>query len=85
MRRPSNRALVGDIGYDGIYVPFPATPNQRCGGAGFYRRAYASFRHNKQCNVGFLDGRVASLSYGQIPDHAQYGRTLDPDEFWRDY
>ncbi len=85
VRRPSNRALVGDIGYDGIYVPFPTTPNQRCGGAGFHRRLYASFRHNKQCNVGFLDGRVASLSYGQIPDHAQYGKTLDPDEFWRDY
>ncbi|MBQ7695258.1 MAG: hypothetical protein IJT50_09065 [Lentisphaeria bacterium] len=50
-----------------------------------YRRSRFSFRHGKKTNIGFIDGHVKELEYGKVPDTPQYGRTLDPDEFYREY
>jgi len=85
-RKPGTRMLSGEIGYDGIYSPFPATVTQRCGANALYRRDVAfSFRHSKQCNVGFLDGHVKSMKYNEVPLYPNYGRTYDPNEFYREY
>ena len=84
-RRPSGRMLSGEIGYDGVYSPFPATVTQRGGATSLWRRSYFSYRHSLTTNVGFLDGHIKAMKYNEIPDHAQYGRLYDPNEFYRDY
>ena len=77
--------LSGDIGYDEIYSIAPA-PNTRFGGAcSIYSRARFSFRHGAATNVGFLDGHIKLMKYGEVPYNARAGHTNDPDEFYREY
>ena len=85
VRRASSRMLCGDQGYDGIYSRFPATVTIFGYGASLYGRSRFSYRHGKKTNVGFIDGHVKDLEYYQVPYTGQYGRTYDPDEFWREY
>ena len=84
-RKPSARVLCGEIGYDGIYSPYPATPTTFAGAPALYARWRFSYRHNKQTNVGFIDGHIKLLSYGDVPLNANYGTLYDPNEFYREY
>ena len=84
-RKPSARMLCGEIGYDGIYSKVPATPSTFSGATAHYSRARFSYRHNKQTNIGFIDGHIKLLSYGQVPLNPNYGTLYDPDGFYREY
>ena len=84
-KKPSARMLCGEIGYDGIYSRFPAAPTTFSGSTAHYARSRFSYRHNKQTNVGFLDGHVKLLSYGQVPLNANSGALYDPNEFYREH
>lgn len=77
---PSGRFFMGDIGYDGVYKL-----TYSGGGVGAHRRSYVAFKHDLKTNVAFVDGHVARLTYQEMPDHAQYGKTVDPKEFYRRY
>lgn len=83
--KPSARMLCGEIGYDGIYSPYPAAATIFSGANALYGRGRFSFRHNKKTNVGFMDGHVKQLSYGEVPLNANYGTRYDPDGFYREY
>ena len=85
VRKASGRMLCGDLGYDGIYSPFPSTLKIFGYGASIYQRSRFSYRHGKKTNIGFIDGHVKEMEYGKVPYTAQYGRTFDPDEFYREY
>ena len=85
-RNPSSRMLSGEIGYDGVYKPLPTVENSRSGGASsLCNRASFCYRHNRQTNVGFVDGHIRLMSYSEIPLHTELGTTYDPNEFFRDY
>ena len=84
-RKPSARMLCGEIGYDGVYAMPPAVPTTRSGANAHYARGRFCFRHSKQTNVGFLDGHIKLLSYGEVPLNPNYGATYDPNEFYREF
>lgn len=81
-KNPSGRLFLGEIGYDGVWNVNMATGNSA---AYAHRRSVLSFRHDRSTNVGFVDGHVAAMAYQEVPDHAQYGPTIDPKEFYRSY
>ena len=85
VRKASSRMLCSEVGRDGVYRPIPATVTVTGGGASLYKREYFSYRHDKKTNVGFIDGHIKLLSYGQVPLEPNHGRTYDPDEFYREY
>ena len=84
-RKPSARMLCGEIGYDGVYSKVPAAPTTFAGGNAHYARGRFSYRHSKQTNIGFLDGHLKLLSYGQVPLNPNYGTLYDPNEFYREF
>ncbi|MBQ7695398.1 MAG: prepilin-type N-terminal cleavage/methylation domain-containing protein [Lentisphaeria bacterium] len=84
-RKPSARMLCGEIGYDGVYSRVPAAPSTFAGGNAHYARGRFSYRHSKQTNIGFLDGHLKLLSYGQVPLNPNYGTLYDPNEFYREF
>ena len=80
VHNPSGRFFMGDLGYDGVYKL-----TYGGGGAGAHRRSSVAFKHDLKTNVAFVDGHAARLSYQEMPDHAQYGKSVDPKEFYRRY
>ena len=84
-KKPSARMLCGEIGYDGVYSKVPAAPTTFAGGNALYARGRFSYRHSKQTNIGFLDGHLKLLSYGQVPLNPNYGTLYDPNEFYREF
>jgi prepilin-type N-terminal cleavage/methylation domain-containing protein/prepilin-type processing-associated H-X9-DG protein len=84
-RAPSSRLLSGEIGYDFIYG-IPTKPNSRFAGAtSLNDRESFCFRHNRQTNVGFVDGHIKLMKYAEIPLKTGNGTLYDPNEFYRDY
>ena len=85
-RKPSARMLCGEIGYDGIYTALPASlTTPKSGANAHYSRSTFCYRHDKKTNIGFIDGHIKLLSYGDVPLNANYGTLYDPNEFYREY
>ena len=85
VRRAASRMLSGDIGYDFVYK-IPPAPNSRSAGAtSLNKRSGFSYRHKLQTNVGFVDGHVKLMKYGEVPLHTEAGTVYDPNEFYREY
>ncbi|MGN0872129.1 MAG: prepilin-type N-terminal cleavage/methylation domain-containing protein [Victivallales bacterium] len=82
IRRPANRFILGDIGYDGIQA-FSVEYWS------IYRRNNFSMRHKKQTNIAFVDGHVKTVKLKEVPEGADgawwYNRSYDPQEFYLDY
>ena len=85
VRNASGRMLSGDIGYDGIYKIAPGPDSRSAGASSLNKRGAFSFRHNAQTNVGFIDGHIKQMKYGEIPLHTEAGTLYDPNEFYREY
>ena len=84
-KKPATRMLSGDIGYDGIYSIGSEASNRFGGANSIYSRARFSFRHSASTNVGFLDGHLKLMKYGEVPYNTREGRLYDPEEFYREY
>ena len=84
-KKPATRMLSGDIGYDSIYSIGSESSNRFGGANSIYSRARFSFRHNRATNVGFLDGHLKLMKYGEVPYNAREGHVYDPNEFYREY
>lgn len=82
IRRPANRFILGDTGYDGIQ----AFSNEYWS---IYRRNNFSMRHKKQTNIAFVDGHVKTVKLKEVPEGADgawwYNKSYDPQEFYLDY
>ena len=85
VRKASVRMLSGDIGYDGIYSIGPAVPKARSGANALWKREIFSFRHDRKTSVGFVDGHIKAMAFGEVPAHAQNKTLYDPDGFYREY
>ena len=84
-RKGSARMLCGEIGWDGVYAQLPATVSSFSGADAHYRRDTFCYRHDRKTNVGFIDGHIKLLSYGEVPLNANSGTLYDPDGFYREY
>ena len=84
-RKPSARMLCGEIGWDGVYAPLPATASSFSGANAHYSRSTFCYRHDKKTNIGFIDGHLKLFSYREVPLRAAEGTLYDPDEFYREY
>ena len=84
-KKPATRMLSGDIGYDGIYSIGSEASNRFGGANSIYSRARFSFRHSASTNVGFLDGHLKLMKYGEVPYNTREGHVYDPNEFYREY